>query len=342
MTPLQSCGKLSCVAILAFMTDTCDGSSRRWPDFIHVGPTRTGTTWLHEALIGHCGLPSFKETNFFDSQYSRGAEWYFGFFQGADRTLPMGEISPTYFSNRVARERIQKHVPDCKIICTFRDPAERLYSHYRVHRKKRLPEYDTFEKSWRAIVNMGTDVATYATQLRHWQRTFGASRVLVLFYDDLVLDRQAYLNQFCDFVGLRRVSLDKSPVRDLRVFSAPGAAKSNSLSRRTVVAIDWIGKHGGSKLIQLGKNTPLRKKIRDLFVVDFEALDASADELRALMLQETEELERLTGRDLSKWKLGVKRPDNSMTGVVQVGSAGEVAPQIAPAEPNSSGSIGSR
>ena len=40
----------------------------------------------------------------------------------------MGEIAPTYFSNRVVRERIKKHIPDCKIICTFRDPVERLYS----------------------------------------------------------------------------------------------------------------------------------------------------------------------------------------------------------------------
>ena len=342
MAPLQCCGKWSTVTILAFMTSTRKGSSGRWPDFIHVGPTRTGTTWLHEALIGHCGLPTFKETNFFDSQYDRGVEWYLGLFRGADRALPMGEICPTYFSNRVARERIQKHIPDCKIVCTFRDPAERLYSHYRVHRKKRLPEYDTFEKSWRSIVDMGTDVATYATQLRHWQTTFGAPSVLMLFYDDLVADRQAFLNQFCDFIGLRHVPLDQSPVRDSRVFSAPGAAKSDSLSRRTVVAIDWIGKHGGLKLIQLGKNTPLRKKIRDLFVVDFEALDSSADELRALMLSETEELERLTGRDLSMWKPGAKRPDNSLAESVQLDSAREVSPQIAASESNSSGSIGSR
>jgi LPS sulfotransferase NodH len=303
------------------MTVTRNGSPNRWPDFIHVGPPRTGTTWLHEVLIGHCGLPSIKETHFFDSDYGHGAEWYLGLFQSPDPSLPMGEIAPTYFSNHVARERIKKHIPDSKIICTFRDPTERLYSLYRLARKKRLPVYDTFEKYWRAIVDSGSDVATYATQLRRWQDTFGDDNLLVLFYEDLAADPQGYLNRVCDFIGIPRFSIDQSPVGDSPVFTAPTAAKSNALARRTVVAIDWIGKHGGAKLVQMGNGTRLRKTIRDLFVVDFETLDsASADELRALMLPETEELERVTGRDLSNWKPAAERGKNSRAARIQLSS----------------------
>ena len=291
---------------------TNNGSRPRWPDFIHVGPPRTGTTWLHEVLIGHCGLPSVKETHFFDSEYSRGADWYLGLFQNPDPARAMGEIAPTYFSNRVARERIKQHIPDSKIICTFRDPTERLYSLYRLARKKRLPVYDTFEKYWRAIVDSGSDVATYATQLRRWQNAFGDDNVLVLFYDDLAADPQGYLDRVCDFIKIPRVSVNQSAVGDAPVFTAPTAAKSNTLARRTVETIHWIGKHGGGKLVQLGKGSRFRKTIRDLFVVDFETLDsASADELRELTLPETEALERITGRDLSKWKPGFKSSENS-------------------------------
>jgi Sulfotransferase domain len=301
------------------MTQAHNGSARRWPDFVHVGPPRTGTTWLHEVLTGHCGLPKVKETHFFDSYYNRGAEWYLQLFQSPDPSLPMGELGPTYFSNRVARERIKKHIPDCRILCTFRDPSERLYSLYRLARKKRLPVDDTFEKYWRAMVGSGSDVATYATQLRQWQSAFGERNLLVLFYDDLAADPQAYLNQVCDFIKIPRVSVDNSPIGDSPVFNAPTAAKPNSIARRTVVAIDWIGKHGGTKLVQLGKGTRIRKTIRDLFVVDFETLDsASADELRALMLPETEQLERITGRDLSKWKPGA-RASNGSPSRIQLG-----------------------
>lgn len=288
------------------MTGTQSGSPPRlWPDFIHVGPSRTGTTWLHEVLTGHCSLPSFKETHFFDSDYYRGAQWYLNLFQRPDPALPAGEIAPTYFANRLSRERIKSHIPDCKIICTFRDPAERLFSHYRLLRRKRLPVPDTFEKHWRAILETGSDLATYATQLQQWQSTFGNENVLALFYDDLATDPQSYVNRVCDFIKIARLPVNRTTVGNERVFSAPAAAKSNSLSRRTVVAIDWIGKHGGTGLVRLGKNTRLRNKIRGLFVVDFESLDpAGADELRALTLSQTEQLERLTGRDLSNWKPG--------------------------------------
>ncbi len=180
--------------------------------------------------------------------------------------------------------------------------------------------YDTFEQYWRAIVDSGSDIATYASQLREWQKAFGESNLLVLFYDDLTKDRQSYLNQVCEFIGIPRVPLDQAPAGDSKVFSAPAAAKSNRLARQTVVAIDWIGKHGGGNLVRLGKSTRLRKKIRDLFVVDFETLDpGSADELYALMLAETEELERMTGRDLSSWKPGAKRSGDSPAARIQPG-----------------------
>jgi hypothetical protein len=51
--------------------------------------------------------------------------------------------------------------------------------------------------------------------------------------------------------------------------------------------------------------------MRQPFVEYFPPLsDESADEIRAMMLPETEELERLTGRDLSRWKpLVHRKPD---------------------------------
>ena len=45
--------------------------------------------------------------------------------------------------------------------------------------------------------------------------------------------------------------------------------------------------------------------MRGLLVEDYESLSQSSiDEIRHIMLPETEELERMTGRDLSGWKPG--------------------------------------
>jgi hypothetical protein len=275
----------------------------RLPTFIHVGPPRTGTTWLHEVLTGHVSLPSEKETRFFDARYDRGVEWYSGLFADHPAGAPAGEMGPTYFANAIARERIRNLIPDCKIVVTFREPAARLYSMYRLIRSGRHPVEDTFDEYWRFQVDCGADPCGYATQLKRWQATFGKSRVLVRFYEDLSANPQGYLDAVCDFVGARRIVLDRAATGTAKVYSAPAAAHSSTIGRRTFEAMSWASRHGAKPLIALGQRTALWKVMRRKFVEDFPPLsEASSEEIRAMMLPETEELERITGRDLSGWK----------------------------------------
>src|SRR6202167_2725285 len=106
----------------------------RLPDFIGVGPGRTGTTSLHEVLKGRVNLPAgIKETDFFTTNYHKGIEWYAHHFRDADRTRPVGEVNP-YFGFPEAAERIATHIPRCRIICSFRNPVERIYSAYKLWR----------------------------------------------------------------------------------------------------------------------------------------------------------------------------------------------------------------
>jgi hypothetical protein len=292
----------------------------RLPDFVHVGPPRTGTTWLHEVLLGHIGLPSEKETRFFDVRYDRGAQWYSDLFGHYPPDVPGGEMGPTYFSNAIARDRIRHAIPDCKIIVTFREPAARLYSLYRLLRSERRPVNDTFDGYWRFQINCGADLCSYATHLKRWQAAFGKSRVLVLFYEDLSADPQSYLDTVCDFIGARHVPLDRSKVGSAKVYSAAGAARSNALARATVETIDWVSRHGARPLIQVAQRTAWWKLMRQPFVEDFPPLSPeSADEIRAMMLPETEELEQITGRDLSRWKpLACRQPGRAGANVLSV------------------------
>jgi hypothetical protein len=67
--------------------------------------------------------------------------------------------------------------------------------------------------------------------------------------------------------------------------------------------MSWASRHGARPLIALGQRTALWKLVRRKFVEDFPPLsEESAEEIRAMMLPDTEELERITGRDLSAWK----------------------------------------
>jgi hypothetical protein len=280
-----------------------DGKALRLPSFVHVGPPRTGTTWLHEVLLGHIGLPSRKETRFFDAHYDRGAEWYCNLFGDYPADVPGGEMAPTCFSNALARERIKHHIPDCKIIVTFREPAARLYSQYRLFRLERSHVHDTFDEYWRSRVYEAADLCSYATQLKRWQAIFGKARVLVLFYDDLSSNPQGYLDTVCDFIGARRIDLNRSRVGIGKIYAAPAAPRPNEFAKRAVATLHWISSRGARPLIQLTQRTGLWKIMRRPFVEDFPPLtDESADEIRAILLPETEELELITGRDLSGWK----------------------------------------
>jgi hypothetical protein len=294
-------------------------SSRR-PTFIHVGPPRTATTWLYEVMLGHVGLPRVdKETRFFDAYYDRGIDWYCNLLEDYSDDVPGGEFAPTYFSNALARDRIKSHIPNCKIIVTFRDPAARLYSMYRLYRRQRTPVSDTFDEYSRLQLASGSDWCSYATHLKRWQAAFGKSGVLVLFYEDLNSDPQGYLDTVCDFVGARRISLARSNVARKMVHTAASGPRASSVSRRAVETLQWVSNHGARPLIELSQRTPMWKMIRRMFVEDFPPLsDESADEIRAIAMPETEDLELITGRDLSHWKSAAHRKLESVQGVRSV------------------------
>ena len=140
-------------------------------------------------------------------------------------------MGPTYFSNASARERIKHLIPDCKIVVTFREPAARLYSLYRLIRSGSRPVSDTFDEYWRFQLDSGADLCSYATHLKRWQAAFGKSRVLALFYEDLDSDPQDYLDSVCILSELRCIALDRSiAAGSSKAYSAPTAAHTSGLA----------------------------------------------------------------------------------------------------------------
>lgn len=273
----------------------------RLPDFIGAGPPRTATTWLHEALSGYVGLPSgVKETDFFVWQYEKGLDWYAAHFQKCAPDRIVGEFSPNYFIWPEVRERIARDIPNCKIICTLRDPVERTYSHYR---KMREGEYfsgsfeDCIQKRPRLL-----DWSKYASQVSAWRNAFGQKNVLVLFQDDLKIDPQMFLNQACDFIGISRIPLPGTQPRDNLVNAIPRSPRNSHLARAARVVRDRLQKRGNYAVVNWLKKTGVRDY---LFSggSSFEPLRPETDaRLREIFLPETEALEKMLGRDLSAWK----------------------------------------
>jgi len=270
------------------------------PDFIGIGPARTGTTWLHEVLAPHVCLPHrLKETGFFNRNYSNGIQWYARQFKRCSGNRPVAEICP-YFAAPNAPQRIAQHMPGAKIICTLRVPVDRAYSYWRLMRRYVWTRLD-FEQALDHH-RQPADANRYAHHLSRWFNQFGRERVLVTLYDDLRTDPQGFLDPITDFIGIARIDLARVNVSDDGRNSAERAPRNRKLAQNARHVLFWLEKRRASSVIDLLDKAGVWR-------FSFEggepyaplAPDVDA-RVRARFRPEIEALEQLIGRDLSLWK----------------------------------------
>jgi len=272
-----------------------------------VGPPRTATTWLDRVLRRSNSVSlaeRIKETNFFAGDFWRGLTWYQFHFRSCSPGRLIAEVCPQYFDHPLARERIAFHVPSCRIVCTLRDPVQRLYSHYRHLRctgwlgPVGLEEALRLHRQWIGPGNI-LGASMYAAHLKGWLDKFGKENVLVLLNDDLDRNSQKYLDQLCAFAGIPAIDLNGSPV-GTRVNARPRAPRSPRLAR--------LGRQF-RRFLLTRRLYWLNESLESFWEFcsgggeEFRPLDSSNESrLRAFFRPDIEALEQLIGRDLSAWK----------------------------------------
>lgn len=110
------------------------------PNFLIVGPQKTGTTALYTFLSMHpnigSNLPSpstYEEIQFFNgNNYYKGLDWYMNFFPAQTNVTGMYlfEKSATYFDGDLVPRRAHALLPHAKIVVILISPAKRAYSWY--------------------------------------------------------------------------------------------------------------------------------------------------------------------------------------------------------------------
>ncbi len=278
--------------------------SLRLPTFIGVGPPRTGTTWLHEALAGHANLPRYnKETRFFCTNYAKGTAWYVRHFAPSGELI-RGEVCPTYFCSTPARERIAELIPKAKIICSFREPVGRIYSLYKLKRAFARVNW-SFEEAL-ALDPELMESGRYAYYLVGWQRTFGHDHVLPVLYDDLMKDPQYYIDQIVDFIGIARFRLDERWLNRVHSSDAMSNPRSRHLTALAADVADWLKQHRMERAVAVVKGSRLGR----MLVGGGERMPplsrATANSLRTALRPEIEALEKLLDHDLSSWKEDIR------------------------------------
>jgi len=268
------------------------------PSFFIVGPPRTGTSWLHHVLQPHTCLPRVKETRFFDERFHRGVAWYRGNYPDSD--LPMGEIGPTYFASPTARQHIAELVPDAKVVCIFRNPVERIRSHYRLKRAYAMIPWG-FEE---ALVKDSElmESSKYATYLKSWQQTFGEENVSALLYDDLKDNPQSFVDQLADFIGISRFRLAPSQASHVHSSEPLTQPRSYYRTRSAGFLADWFKAHRFDRLVAAAKRSPLNSWFLGGGANFTEMSPQVVSNLYEQCRPEVEELENMLGRDLGEWK----------------------------------------
>ncbi len=226
------------------------------PNFLHIGPSKSGSTWLHEVLIGHpeAYLSQAKDLYFFNRYYDRGPGWYRSQFRGAQREHKIiGEVCPDYLACGEAPERIHACLgPDIRLMVTLREPIARAFSSY-LYLAKHGEAAATFRDTTKTSPEL-LEEGRYATHLRSYLRYYSRESLHVALFDDLEADPQAFLDSTTDWLGISRLPL--SP-EQLEAQLPASKARWLPLAMLAKHGANWVRRHDGAGLVGSLKRSAL-------------------------------------------------------------------------------------
>ena len=270
-------------------------------DFMILGAQKCGTTTLFHALEAHPDLvgSSPKEPHFFCSaeDWREQVEEYHKHFAQKDGALYF-EASTTYTFLPIRKPAIWDDLfaynPNLKFIYVVRSPLDRIVSSYMHSFQIGTTDYPIEE----AIVKQRSfvDVTRYATQIRPYIETFGRDRVLLLDFDDLTGERQpSTLASIAAFLGVNG-ELFQSNERVHEHKSIGGRRRIHHKFRNPGPVLRAIKKYAPPLWRKITDNRHRAFHQKPLLNVDQKKMI-----LRMLDL-EIEEMERLMGKSLAKWR----------------------------------------
>ena len=191
-----------------------------------AGVTKTGTTSLYAYLTQHpdiCAPRGSKEIDFFTPMRWSGSPEgsvgdYGAYFVHCSAQRYRLDASPQYFDGGSELvTTVKEYSPDARILLMFRDPVERLWSHYRALSSK---EKTSDSVTFREFLKRGIDVyeqahgdfsrfssyravslGCYDSFARDWFEVFD-DRVHVLFFEHLQHDARAVVERTCQWLGI--------------------------------------------------------------------------------------------------------------------------------------------
>ena len=295
------------------------------PNFFIVGAQKSGTSAISAWLGQHSQVfLSFPKEPGYLAFLERGYHYLDGYGRQAPASeyvvtdesaylnlfsdvLPsqsvIAEASTWYFSIPGVAERIKGFSAEAKVMVILRNPVDRAYSAWCHARRDRLEPCGEFSGALEMERERGEvefllryhRMGMYSKSLAEYFSVFGADRVLVVFYEDLLGEELSLWNRLCGF---------------LEIDQSGEAPKQHRLNRSGQPRSRLVQSVMGSRRIKAGIRSILpasaafwvKDQIDRMNLKRFPGLD---DDTRAILLdyyrQDIETLALMTGRDLSGW-----------------------------------------
>lgn len=249
---------------------TCD----KLPQFLVVGPQKTGTTalstflQLHPSIISNYPSPhTYEEVQFFRGpNYALGLDWYMEFFPRGNSSVFMFEKSATYFDGEDVPLRVHRLIPRANIVAVILPPGDRAYSwyhHMRAHSDPTAINY-TFRqvitagpsspKALLALQSRCLEPGKYAVHLERWLTQFRPKQLHLIDGLQLKFNPVAVMNQLQHFLQItpffdykESLVFDKNKGFYCQVVNGRrkclGKGKGRSYPRMDSFSQDWLQKY---------------------------------------------------------------------------------------------------
>ncbi len=282
------------------------------PTFLIPGASRSGTTTLWSIIRSHPEVctPDKKELRFFDrnENYKKGIKYYESHFEECEAAKEIGEASPPYWNKGIifdedrkyiyveedAPSRIKKAYPNIKLIFTFRNPVDRMYSQFwknvrqgREHKKSvrgAVMEEINGERSHKKDEICWVYKNKYAIHFKEWKKMFSDENIKVIIFEEWINNTKKEIKSVFDFLGVSR-DYNVSYRTEKNVSRTPYSYTISEI-RRNYIGENILGRAIRRFNRSRGRPTPTESERKWLF---------------GILEDQVKEMEDLLGRSLSMW-----------------------------------------
>lgn len=267
------------------------------PNFIHIGPGRTGTTYIFKMLDQHpeIELPKQKEINYFHDKYDKGYAWYASLFPNYPHTIT-GDFSNLYFYNKTAVERIARDLPRVKVFCVLRNPYDRAISNFRYQQRSgNMNATLSFSEALKKHPDLGEQY--HFSELLGHHLSMLNGRLYVGMFDELQDYPREFFRKLFRYLGVEESFIPQDLEEKVNQAASLKYPATGRLFRKLA---DALRKIGLTYLLDGLKNSSILQKV--IYSKPDQKSIQFPKEIRIKMNRDIDKLAELTGKNLSHWK----------------------------------------